>query len=139
MYGCPNFNQRKKCPPHDTLSPTECREYISEYTNAILIRFKPDEHSLPPKHDQSLLLEIERQSFLWNYRFALSFFPHHCEMCKTCSLEKPCNNPIKARPSVSSYCIDVLGTLDKMGLIQKIVSSKEKPEPFYYVGLILLS
>ncbi|UYP44663.1 hypothetical protein NEF87_000948 [Candidatus Lokiarchaeum ossiferum] len=138
MYGCQNYGIQRKCPPNDTLSPVQCIKYLKDYSNALLIRFVPDQDFGAPINAQSILLEIERKAMLNNLRFALAVFPTHCHQCDLCHISQECAKPLQARPSISSLCIDILGTLEKLGLQQKILTSKDQPKEFYYLGLILL-
>lgn len=135
MFGCDAYGRDKKCPPNDTLSPEQCQKYLSEYSHAIIIRFEP-EHHLLPKNAQINLLELEKRIFFLDFPFALAVFPKHCSMCNDCNVDHPCRNPRQSRPSVSSLCIDILGTLKKLNIDQPILSSKEAQTTWYYIGLI---
>ncbi len=138
MYGCKNFGFQRKCPPNDTLSPEQCKLYLKDYSHAILLRFVPDQAFNVPPHVQTILLELEKKAMLSNFRFALAIFPTHCHQCDSCLIDQECGNPLQARPSVSSLCIDIMGTLENLGLQQKILQSKDHPQEFYYIGLVLL-
>lgn len=138
MYGCKNYGIQRKCPPNDTLSPEQCKNYLKEYSTVLLVRFVPERDFSAPVNSQSILLEIERKAMLNNLRFALAVFPTHCHQCELCNISQECEKPLHARPSISSLCIDILGTLEKLGLQQKILMSKDQPKEFYYLGLILL-
>jgi predicted metal-binding protein len=138
MNGCPNYNTAKKCPPNDTLPPEQCKSYIGEYSHGVLLRFYPDQNQLCPTQVQKDLLELERQAFLLNNPFALAIFPKHCSQCEKCSKTDPCNNPMNARFSVSSMCIDILGTMTKLNIGQSILTGKQTTSKWYYIGLVLI-
>jgi predicted metal-binding protein len=137
IYGCPNYNVSKKCPPEETLTFEQCKSYLDTYQSCIIVRFKPI-NNLCPKDAQDFLLEVERQAMLLNMRFALAIFPKHCEQCNSCKKGIPCKDPIRSRGSVSSICIDIMGSLENIGLSQKILQTKDKAQDWYYIGLVLL-
>jgi len=138
MNGCPKYNVTKKCPPNETLSPEQCKSYLGEYTHGVILRFYPDQNQLCPYQVQADLLELERQAFLLNNPFALAIFPKHCVQCQKCNKNDPCKNPIKARFSVSSMCIDILGTMAKFDIGQSILTEKQPTNQWYYIGLVLI-
>jgi len=138
MYGCENYGKMKKCPPTDTLSPEECQKYLTQYRKAVIVRFSPERDQTPPPNNQALLLELERIIFLADFPFALAIFPHHCVMCKECKLGEPCKFPMKSRPSISSLCIDILGSLQGLGIIQQILEDKTPNTDWFYIGLVLI-
>ena len=130
MYGCPNYNVARKCPPKDTLTPEQCQSYIREYSQAVILRFAPDAKQLCPKHVQTDMLELERHVFLQDRPFALAIFPKHCDLCESCDPKKPCTQPTRARPSISSMCIDIIGTMKKLGQQQQILTNKSEATPW---------
>jgi len=138
MYGCQSYGKMKKCPPTDTLSPEECQKYLISYRKAVIMRFSPERDQTPPPNNQALLLELEREIFLADFPFALAIFPHHCVMCNDCKLDQPCKNPMKSRPSISSLCIDILGTLQGLGITQQILEDKTPKKEWYYIGMVLI-
>lgn len=138
MYGCPNYKNAKNCPPTDTLTPEQCENYLHTYSTGIILRFYPNKNQLCPDIVQTNMLELERQIFLSNKPFALAIFPKHCSLCNKCDINKPCSCQTKARPSISSMCIDILGTVTKLGLEQKIISEKNPSHSWYYVGIVLI-
>jgi predicted metal-binding protein len=138
MNGCPNYNTAKKCPPNETLTPEQCKSYLGEYSRGIILRFYPDQNQLCSPQVQTDLLELERQAFLLNNPFALAIFPKHCEQCGECFKSDMCKNPIKSRFSVSSMCIDILGTMANLGFGQSILTGKQPTNEWYYIGLVLI-
>lgn len=138
MNGCPDYNKAKKCPPAETLSPEQCWSYLQEYTYGIILRFYPGKNQLCPEDAQTSLLELERKSFSLNNPYALAIFPRHCTQCDECGKNEPCKNPVNARFSISSMCIDILGTMAKLGTGQSILTEKDTPDQWYYVGLVLV-
>ena len=138
MNGCENYGKLRKCPPKETLSPEECKSYLLEYSKVILIRFKPQNDNSIDPNVQKTLLALEKEAFLSNYRFGVAVFPTHCHQCENCSIQSSCENLLHARPSITSLCIDILGTLENLNLGQKILRNKTNPQKFYYVGMLLL-
>ncbi len=138
MNGCPNYGITKKCPPTETLSPEQCKAYLGEYKVGLILRFYPDKKQLCPEQVQTDLLELEQQAFLLNNPFALAIFPRHCTQCEACANNEPCRNPVKSRFSVSSMCIDILGTIAGLGIGQKILTDKQPRDQWYYIGLVLI-
>lgn len=137
IYGCPNYNVAKKCPPEDTLTFEQCKSYLETYQSVLYVRFKPL-NFLCPKDAQDILLELEREAMLVNLRFALAIFPKHCDQCSNCKKGTACKDPSRSRGSVSSFCIDIMGSLEKMGLPQKILQSKDDVQEWYYTGIVML-
>jgi len=146
QFGCEAYGRRKLCPPSESLTPQECRDYLGDYDRAIIVRFPPIVDEDAARARQALLLELEWAAMRSNCPFALAVFPTHCRQCAECAGEGPCTNRVRARPSTTALCIDILGTLALHNRPQFILSSPHdtpgrdgpaSPE-FYYVGLLFL-
>jgi predicted metal-binding protein len=129
QFGCGGFGQCLTCPPYSP-TPEKTRRVLSEYSQAILVRFEP---SGPDTH--KTMVKLEREAFLSGHYAAFAIAAGPCEICAKCNLER-CTHPREARPSMESCGIDVYATVRKAGMpIQVVKTHKETPR---YYGLLLV-
>ncbi len=144
-YGCTLYNRSWCCPPA-TPTPEKVREIISEYSVALLLQ---STHYLPNfYHDDgrkraSLVrcwkgtISLERMLFLEGYHKAFSLVGESCSLCKKCVYPRNCRFPQEKRPSLESFSIDVIGTLQRLGFTPKLATDIR--EPFKYYAIILVT
>jgi predicted metal-binding protein len=120
------------CPPN--LPPVdEVRKIISRYKAGIVLAV---EHKNPPKprslqesssveHElhkktrqlSKILLTLEGNALSSGYRFATGFSAGSCTYCDKCvGISGECKHPFSARPSMEGMGIDVVGTLENIGI-----------------------
>lgn len=120
MYGCSDYGKCATCPPN-TPSIAECREMISEYSDAVVFHFekaveKPEERKDWSKKTILKLLELEREVFLSGYHKTLLLPFDNCGLCKKCGGTRiDCKNPKMVRPGADALGIDVFTTVRKIG------------------------
>jgi predicted metal-binding protein len=127
LFGCPDYGKNATCPPN-VPSVSECRQFFSEYSTAVIFHFhkkvdKPeDRHSWSQGVDQGLL-KLERDVFLAGYQKAFLLFMDGCSSCKDCpGVKEKCKNPQSARPSPDSMAMDVFSTVRKYGYPIEVLS-----------------
>ncbi len=120
IFGCPAYGKRGSCPPN-VPSIAECRQMISEFSEAAVFHFekaveKPDDRKPWSKAVIMKLLETERRVFLaGHYKAFLAPFDA-CGFCETCAATRAeCKNPRLARPGADALGIDVYATVRKIG------------------------
>ncbi|MDW8033532.1 MAG: DUF2284 domain-containing protein [Nitrososphaerota archaeon] len=128
QYGCSEYGKRLTCPPYSP-TPEQMRRVLSEYSSAILLRFKPDWENV-----HNVIAKLEREAFLSGYYSAFGLASGPCPFCKRCNL-KNCVHPELARPSMEACGIDVFATVRKAGFTISVVRThRESPK---YFGLLL--
>ena len=144
-YGCTRYNRSWCCPPA-TPAPEKVREIISEYSVALLLE---SSHYLPNfYHDDgrkraSLVrcwkgtVSLERMLFLEGYHKAFSLVGESCSLCKKCVYPRNCRFPQEKRPSIESFSIDVIGTLQRLGFTPNLATDIR--EAFKYYAVILVT
>jgi predicted metal-binding protein len=81
-------------------------------------------------------VSLERLLFLEGYYKAFSVIGANCVLCKQCAYPGNCLFPQEKRPSVESYSIDLIGTLQKIGMLSQV--AKNKIEPFNSYSIVLV-
>lgn len=144
-FGCALYNRSWCCPPA-TPSPEKVREILSEYSVAILLE---SVHSLPSFYQNdgrkraSLVrcwkgtVSLERLLFLEGYHKAFSLVGESCSLCKKCVYPKDCRFPREKRPSLESFSIDVIGTLQRLGISPKLAANVKEAFRYYAVILVM--
>jgi predicted metal-binding protein len=143
-YGCRQYNTSWCCPPA-TPSPEKTQKILSEYSTALLLVGKmtcPDFY----RNDQRKrsiqvkcwkgTVSLERMLFLAGYYKAFSLVGESCPLCRSCSYPEYCQFPQEKRPSVESFSIDVIGTLDNVGVETSVAVNVG--DTFSYNAIILL-
>jgi predicted metal-binding protein len=120
MFGCPAYGKRGTCPPN-VPSIEECRQMISEYSQASVFHFEkkletPEDRKGWSQGVISKLVELEREVFLSGYykTFLLPFAS--CGFCEDCDPDRlKCKKPKMARPGADAMGIDVYATVRSLG------------------------
>lgn len=143
-YGCNNYNTNWCCPPA-TPKPDKVRKIISEYDTALLLvgskrcadfyRNARQKRGMQVKCWKGTIC-LERMLFLEGYYKAFSLVGECCALCKTCAYPEACRFPQEKRPSVESFSIDVIGTLENLGTTSAVATRTS--ESYNYYGIILL-
>jgi predicted metal-binding protein len=143
-YGCSQYKTNWSCPPA-TPELTEIRTILSEYSTFLLLvshQSRNDfyKNSNRNRSDQVKhwkgIVSLERMLFLKGYDKAISLVSGSCSLCRKCAYPDACRFPMEKRPTIESFCIDLVGTLKKLGIDIKV--AKELHETFKYYSLILL-
>ncbi len=136
-YGCSMYGKNFMCPPYSP-APLETRKVLKGYTHALIVEFVFHENK--QKMNDSIMLELERKSFLNGFYKAFSYTTGPCKLCKICvgkeiSNQYKCKNKKDARPSMESCGIDVFKTVKKAGYNPRFAC---KGESITYFGLLLI-
>lgn len=143
-YGCSRYNTNWCCPPA-TPSPDKVRNILSEYSLALLLVGSKSCADFYRENGRKRALQIrcwkgtvslERMLFLKGYYKAFSLVGECCGLCKQCAFPDDCRFPQEKRPSVESFSIDVIGTLENLGRTSKVATHTS--DTFNYYGIILL-
>lgn len=144
QYGCPQYNTNWCCPP---ASPDleKVEAILAEYSSALLLvgtRHCPDFYSNSAKSRAEQVrywkgtMSLERLLFLKGYDKAFSLVSGTCALCKECSYPEPCKFPGEKRPPIESFGIDLIGTLQNLGIATPV--SQGTDDPFNHYAIILL-
>ena len=150
MFGCLLYGNTLCCPPFIP-RPQETKNFIQEYTHALLIGFKGD-LSDPLKHHKKMqksIIKVEKKAFNLNYMKAFAFSTGACVLCKSCILQELpkdidpkmaktyCRHKNNARPSMEAVGIDVFSTVKNAGLQLEVIIT-ENIDKLKYFGLLLI-
>jgi len=119
-FGCGEFGRGGTCPPQ-TPSVAECREFFSEYEDALILHFeglmdKPEDRHAWSAKINAKLVEMERAVFIAGYERAFLLFMDSCCFCRECTGQREtCEQPRMARPSPEAMAVDVYTTVRKVG------------------------
>lgn len=127
QFGCRWYGQRFACPPH-TPSPTETKNILAEYREAVLIQ------AADSADIRRIVADLEREIFLSGYHKAWGMGAGPCKLCSECSA--PCRYPEKARPAMEACGIDVFSTARNNGFPIEVVHAESDEKHFYGVVLI---
>jgi predicted metal-binding protein len=143
-YGCKQYGTNWSCPPA-TPSPEKVRTILSEYSQAILLvgnKISTDfyRNNNKKRTDQVRCwkgpISLERMLFLRGFYKAFSLVGECCALCKECAYPEVCRFPQEKRPSVESFSIDVIGTLNNLGISTNVATRTS--DSFDYYAIILL-
>ena len=143
-YGCDRYNTNWTCPPA-TPGPDKVKSIIDEYSLALLLvgsRSCPDFYLNNGRKRAGQVkcwkgtVILERMLFLEGYYKAFSLVGECCALCKKCAYPQDCLFPKEKGPSVESFSIDVIGTLQNLGTTSKVATHRN--ESFNYYAIILL-
>jgi len=126
MFGCRSWGKACTCPSRaGFLSLKEMKKLLMKYKTVLII------HSTDKKIAQKASLAIENEAYLDGDVF--SFSMSDCALCEECAgySDKPCINPIKARPSFHSVGIDVFSTAAALGLPLKPLRTADEEQNWY--------
>ena len=143
-YGCKQYGTNWCCPPA-TPSPEKVRSILSEYSQAILLvgnksctdfyRNNTKKRSVQVRCWKGPI-SLERMLFLRGFYKAFSLVGECCALCKECAYPEECRFPQEKRPSVESFSIDVIGTLNNLGTSTNVATRRS--DSFDYYAIILL-
>jgi len=143
-YGCRQYNRSWCCPPA-TPDTDEVHEILGEYRTALLLEGR---HRLPEfylnnaKKRVKLVrswkgaVALERMLFLEGYYKAFGLVGDCCALCRQCAYPDDCRFPMEKRPSVESFSIDMMGTLENIGITPQIAT--RTGQSFNYYGIVLV-
>ena len=143
-YGCSRFDSNWTCPPA-TPGPDKVRTILSEYHLALLLVGTKTCSDFYLNNGRKRIsqvrcwkgtISLERMLFLEGYYKAFSLVGECCALCKECAYPENCRFPQEKRPSVESFAIDVIGTLNNLGQTSAIAT--RTAETYNYYGIILL-
>ncbi len=140
-YGCDDYGRNASCPPN--VPPvSECREFFSEYSTAVMLHFAkqveaPEDRYAWSRSVNRKLLELEREVFLLGYQKAFAIFMDCCQLCSDCvGTRAECRNPESVRPSPEGLAVDVFATARQLGLPIEVLSDYAQPMNRY--GFLLV-
>jgi predicted metal-binding protein len=136
-YGCNRYNTTWCCPPA-TPGPDEARKILGEFSSALLLEVRqryPEFYlnntrkRIKQVRGWKVTVSLERLLFLEGFYKAFSL------VGECCALEN-CRFPQEKRPSVESFSIDVIGTLQLLGKTPQVAENTK--DSFNYYSIILL-
>ncbi|WP_457552687.1 DUF2284 domain-containing protein [Desulfobacula sp.] len=143
-YGCSQYKSNWSCPPA-TPDLAEARTILSEYKTALLLVSSQNRNDFYKDSNRNRTdqvkywkstVSIERLLFLKGYDKAISLVSGACSLCKKCAYPDPCRFPMEKRPTVESFCIDLVGTLKNLDINIRVAMKIN--ETFKYYSIILL-
>jgi predicted metal-binding protein len=143
-YGCSQYKANWSCPPA-TPDINEVRAILSEYTTALMLVGRQNRNDFYRDSNRNRTdqvkywkgtVSLERMLFLKGYDKAISLVSGACSLCKKCAYPGACRNPMEKRPTVESFCIDLVGTLKNLDIETRV--AMELNETFKYYSIILL-
>jgi len=158
---CSSYGVNLMCPPN--VPPiSKFKEMLSCYHSAILIKMaiplsgvsggsgeeKEEPPGAPTAEEMSIIVDAQRRlheiidrieslCFAAGYRFAAGLIGGACCLCEECvglSSGLPCRHPLKARPSMDAVGIDVVATVQRVGLHLSFGQNDGRS----WVGLVLV-
>lgn len=129
QYGCPKYSKCLTCPPYSP-RPEQTKDMLLGYEKALLI------HSKKCRIIQNVVRNIEKEAFKAGFYKAFAMGAGPCELCEECDIDKPCEHPYLARPSMEACGIDVYTSVRNNGFFIETVSEAQKK--VNYFGLILI-
>ncbi len=143
-YGCSQYKANWSCPPA-TPNLVEIRTILNEYSTILLLVSDQSRNDFYRDSNKNRteqvklwkgIVSLERMLFLKGYDKSFSLVSGACSLCKKCAYPDACRFPMEKRPTVESFCIDLVGTLKNLGIATKIARGLK--ETFQYYSLILL-
>ncbi len=142
---CKYYGRSHICPPL-VMSAEEFSKVLSRYRFGVLVQV-----SLPAldqdtdrekaaqeqvKKLNGIVAKLERDAFLFGYRFAAGLGGGPCPLCEECSAieGEDCRFPFQARPSMESLGIDVIKTAENAGMPIDLPPK----DTYLWTGLLLL-
>jgi len=143
-YGCNRYNTTWCCPPA-TPEPDEVRKILADYTSALILEVRQHYPEFYRNNSRKRIKQVrgwkgtvslERFLFLEGYYKVFSLVGECCALCKECTYPQNCRFPQEKRPSVESFSIDVIGTLQNLGRSPHL--AEKTSDSFSYYSIILL-
>ena len=126
-FGCGEYGRAGSCPPQ-TPSVAECREFFSEYSDAVILHFqgvmdKPEDRHAWTAKINAKLVKLERDVFLAGFQRAFLLFMDSCCFCKDCTGNREtCQQPRMSRPAPEAMAVDVYTTVREAGFTINVLS-----------------
>lgn len=161
---CPRYGETPNCPP-GLPSPEEVRKALSRYSHAIFFKteIRPVADYIPihgstrtgsrqtlyfHKKTSEIVNDIERMAFKDGYYLALGLGGGSCkdyicagQICQFIDSGR-CRAPLKARPSMEAFSIEVVGLINKVGWeIYPLTYAEDNPEAIPFgisVGIVFI-
>jgi len=131
LFGCPVYGKKGTCPPNIP-AIDQCREFFSEYQDAVMIHFqkaieKTEDYKPWSREANERLVELERLVFLAGHYKAFMISFEACGQCDECAASRlDCHNKKGARPGADAMGIDVYATARGVGYpIQVLTGYRE--------------
>ena len=140
-FGCSNYGHNATCPPN-VPSVAECREFIKEYTSAVIFHIPKQVERPEDRHDWSKginakLGKLERDVFLAGYNKAFMLAMDSCGLCTECPGQRnACKHPKLARPVPEALGIDVFSTVRACGYPIEVLTEYTQTMNRYAILLI---
>lgn len=152
---CADYGRAPGCPPHSP-GPKGFRNLQNKSEQALVIRLKvletdlmTDRCNVIMERLQSIAALLEQQALIMGYSDAMAFaggsckriFCHQYNDCPVLSENGKCRFPDRARPSMSSFGIDLLALMEVCGWPAQFVNMEDEPSIFrqsWVAAIILL-
>lgn len=131
MFGCDSFGKKGSCPP-SVPSIQECREFLNEYANVLVIHLQgefpnPEDRKVWSRDKNLELLKLERAVFLAGFPKAFLLFMDECRICSKCAGPRlECKNPQMLRPGPEALGVDVFSTVRAIGYPIEVLTEKDQ-------------
>jgi len=142
---CKHYGRSHICPPR-VMDSERFAKVLARYRFAILVQVSQpvlesgiDRERLMREQVRKLdevVAKLERDAFLFGYRFAAGLGGGPCPHCDECSAIKgeECRSPFQARPSMESLGIDVIKTAENAGMPIELPPK----DRYVWTGLVLI-
>lgn len=139
-FQCSKFGVKWTCPPN--IPNLNYSKILSEYNMIMLVygEFKYTDQNYEDVRTESTniihraLLDLERYMFSRNHSLCTSFIGGSCKLCKSGCGKDKCNNQESARIPVEAIGINVVRTMNNVGIKVDFPVNKEIKR----IGLLLL-
>lgn len=144
QYGCNRYATTWCCPPA-TPDTDEVIKILGEYKDALLLvgrQHRPEFYrDNARKRVQQVRIwkgavALERMLFLEGYYKAFALVSENCSLCRQCAYPAPCRFPQEKRPSVESFSINMMATLEQIGIPTEIATRKNQTLNYYTILLL---
>lgn len=129
-FGCDSYGDTV-CPPN-LPSIEVCREFFSEYSEAVLFHFagkveKPEDRHEWTRGINGRLLALETEVFLLGYHKAFVLYVDPCNICVECVSDgDDCRYPMSSRPAPESLGVDVFSTARALGFDIEVLTGYDQ-------------
>lgn len=143
-YGCKRYNTSWCCPPA-TPNTDEARKILAEYKDALLLVGRQSRPEFYRNHARNRVNQVkiwkgsvalERMLFIEGYYKAFSLVSEYCGLCRECAYPEPCRFPQEKRPLVESFSINMMETLNSIGIIPKVATETSQTTNYYSIMLL---
>ncbi len=140
-FGCSEYGHGGTCPPA-TPSVAECREFFSEYEDAVILHFeglmdKPEDRHAWTAKINAQLVQLERSVFIAGFERAFQLFMDSCSFCRECSeTRETCKKPRMARPAPEAMAVDVYTTVRQAGFEINVLPEYDRTMDRFAILLI---